>query len=111
MRVNYCFPLVKVSTISIIVGAIFNCIALAETEENRKEIYEQLNLFGEVFDRVRATHVESVKSKDLIRAAIDGMLSSLDPHSGYLPPESFEDMQVDNLVINERIVDLRYDMH
>ncbi len=95
MRVNYCFPLVKVSTISIIVGAIFNCIALAETEENRKEIYEQLNLFGEVFDRVRSTHVESVKSKDLIRAAIDGMLSSLDPHSGYLPPESFEDMQVD----------------
>ena len=95
MRVNYCFMLVKLSTISIIVGAIFNCFAIAETEENRKEIYEQLNLFGEVFDRVRSTHVESVRSKDLIRAAIDGMLSSLDPHSGYLPPESFEDMQVD----------------
>ena len=67
----------------------------AETEENRKKVYEQLNLFGEVFDRVRSTHVEAVNSKDLIRAAIDGMLSSLDPHSGYLAPESFQDMQVD----------------
>ena len=67
----------------------------AETEENRKKVYEQLNLFGEVFDRVRSTHVEAVNSKDLIRAAIDGMLSSLDPHSGSLAPESFQDMQVD----------------
>ena len=67
----------------------------AETEENRKKVYEQLNLFGEVFDRVRSTHVEAVNSQDLIRAAIDGMLSSLDPHSGYLAPESFQDMQVD----------------
>ena len=67
----------------------------AETEENRKKVYEQLNLFGEVFDRVRSTHVEAVNSQDLIRAAIDGMLSSLDPHSGYLAPESFQDMKVD----------------
>lgn len=87
--------LVKFSFFGVIFNVFFNCLAIAETEENRKEIYEQLNLFGEVFDRVRSTHVEAVKSKDLIRAAIDGMLSSLDPHSGYLPPESFEDMQVD----------------
>ena len=86
---------IKLSIVSLIINSFFACSAVAEIEENRKEIYEQLNLFGEVFDRVRSTHVESVKSKDLIRAAIDGMLSSLDPHSGYLPPESFEDMQVD----------------
>lgn len=66
-----------------------------ETSEERKQVYEQLNLFSKVFDRVRSTYVESVESKDLIRAAINGMLSSLDPHSGYLPPENFEDMQVD----------------
>jgi carboxyl-terminal processing protease len=66
-----------------------------DNKENKKEIYKQLNLFGEVFDRIRSTYVEEVKSKDLIEAAINGMLSSLDPHSGYLPPESFEDMQVD----------------
>ena len=69
--------------------------AMAEEAEDRKIVYEQLNLFGEVFDRVRSTYVESVDTKDLIRAAINGMLSSLDPHSGYLAPESFEDMQVD----------------
>ena len=66
-----------------------------ETSEERKQVYEQLNLFSKVFDRVRSTYVESVESDDLIRAAINGMLSSLDPHSGYLPPENFEDMQVD----------------
>ena len=76
-------------------AALFPFKGTAETEENRKKVYEQLNLFGEVFDRVRSTHVEAVNSQDLIRAAIDGMLSSLDPHSGYLAPESFQDMQVD----------------
>ncbi len=63
--------------------------------EDRNQVYEQLNLFGEVFDRIRSGYVEDVKSSDLISAAIKGMLSSLDPHSGYMPPESFEDMQVD----------------
>ena len=76
-------------------SSLFPHAGWTESEENRKQVYEQLNLFGEVFDRVRSTHVESVKSQDLIRAAINGMLSSLDPHSGYLPPESFQDMQVD----------------
>ena len=63
--------------------------------EDRNQVYEQLNLFGEVFDRIRSGYVEDVKSSDLISAAIKGMLTSLDPHSGYMPPESFEDMQVD----------------
>ena len=76
-------------------STLFPSIGSTESEENKKQVYEQLNLFGEVFDRVRSTHVESVESQDLIRAAIDGMLSSLDPHSGYLAPESFQDMQVD----------------
>ena len=64
-------------------------------QEDRNLVYEQLNLFGEVFDRIRSGYVEDVDSIDLISAAINGMLSSLDPHSGYMPPESFEDMQVD----------------
>ena len=62
---------------------------------NRNDVYQQLNLFGEVFDRIRSGYVEDVESSDLISAAIRGMLTSLDPHSGYMPPESFEDMQVD----------------
>lgn len=95
MRVYFGPIFLSLSITILITGIFFTYSAEAETEENRKEIYEQLNLFGEVFDRVRSTHVEAARSKDLIRAAIDGMLSSLDPHSGYLPPESFEDMQVD----------------
>ena len=63
--------------------------------EDKNRIYEQLNLFGEVFDRIRSGYVEDVNSSDLISAAIRGMLTSLDPHSGYMPPESFQDMQVD----------------
>jgi carboxyl-terminal processing protease len=59
------------------------------------ETYRQLNLFGDVFERVRSDYVEEVSDKELIESAIDGMLSSLDPHSSYLNRESFEDMRVE----------------
>ncbi len=58
------------------------------------ETYRQLNLFGDVFERVRADYVEEVSDSKLIEAAINGMLSSLDPHSSYLNAQRFEDMQV-----------------
>ncbi|HEY1095834.1 MAG TPA: PDZ domain-containing protein, partial [Alphaproteobacteria bacterium] len=58
------------------------------------ETYEMLNLFGDVFERVREQYVEPVPDKKLIENAINGMLSSLDPHSGYLDAENFEDMKV-----------------
>lgn len=58
------------------------------------DTYRQLNLFGDVFERVRAQYVEEVTDKELIENAIDGMLSSLDPHSSYMNSESFEDMRV-----------------
>jgi len=58
------------------------------------DTYEQLNLFGDVFERVRAEYVEEVSDEELIEAAIRGMLSSLDPHSSYMNPESFGEMQV-----------------
>jgi carboxyl-terminal processing protease len=64
-------------------------------KEGKRETYKQLELFGQVFDLVRSKYVEEAKSSDLIQAAINGMLSSLDPHSGFLPPKSFDDMQVD----------------
>ena len=58
------------------------------------DTYRQLNLFGDVFERVRTDYVDKPEEKKLIEAAITGMLTSLDPHSGYLNPESFRDMQV-----------------
>ena len=57
------------------------------------ETYKQLNLFGDVFDRVRADYVEDPDESKMIEAAINGMLASLDPHSSYLDPEDFKDMQ------------------
>lgn len=67
----------------------------AYSKENKRETYEQLDLFGQVFDLIKSKYVEEVKSKELIEAAINGMLSSLDPHSGFLVPKSYDDMQVD----------------
>ncbi|MFQ5784663.1 MAG: S41 family peptidase [Alphaproteobacteria bacterium] len=63
-------------------------------EAASSETYRQLNLFGDVFERVRADYVEEVSDKELIESAINGMLSSLDPHSSYLNPDRFEEMQV-----------------
>ncbi|MHA6729664.1 S41 family peptidase [Devosia sp. A369] len=60
------------------------------------EIYADLNLFGEIFDRIRAEYVDPPDEQELIRAAIQGMLTSLDPHSGYLPPADYDDMRESN---------------
>ncbi len=58
------------------------------------EIYRQLDLFGEVLERVRADYVERPEDPKLIESAINGMLTALDPHSAYLNPKHFRDMQV-----------------
>jgi len=65
-----------------------------ENSNDFSETYKQLDLFGDVFERVRAQYVEEVPDKDLIEKAINGMLSGLDPHSSYLDEEKFKDMQV-----------------
>ena len=78
-------------------GAIIGGIAFvlpAAAQNNNSETYRQLNLFGDVFERVRADYVEDVSDEALIEAAINGMLTSLDPHSSYLSPKNFRDMQV-----------------
>lgn len=68
--------------------------AFAEEDEPQHSTYELLQLFGDVFDRVRTDYVEEVKDDDLIESAINGMLTSLDPHSGYLNARNFKEMQV-----------------
>lgn len=59
------------------------------------EIYQDLQLFGEVFDRIRAEYVEAPDEKKLIHAALQGMLTSLDPHSNYIEPADYADVQED----------------
>ncbi|HLN25241.1 MAG TPA: S41 family peptidase [Patescibacteria group bacterium] len=66
-----------------------NTAAAANTDT-----YRMLALFGDVFERVRSEYVEPVSDEELIEAALNGMLTSLDPHSGYLNAKSFRDMQV-----------------
>src|SRR5712671_4186857 len=58
------------------------------------DTYRQLGLFGDVFERVRADYVEKPDDSKLIESAINGMLAGLDPHSSYMEPKAFRDMQV-----------------
>ncbi|MBR9865080.1 MAG: S41 family peptidase [Rhodobacteraceae bacterium] len=67
---------------------------IAQEAARTKSTYEQLDLFGDIFERIRSAYVEEVDEQELIRSAINGMLTSLDPHSSYLPPEDFDSMQV-----------------
>jgi carboxyl-terminal processing protease len=59
------------------------------------ETYRSLNLFGDIFEKIRTDYVEKPEERKLVEAAINGMLASLDPHSGYLDPKSFRDMDID----------------
>ena len=83
-----------------LVIALSACVLLATTtpavQADTKfsdDTYRQLELFGNVFERVRKDYVEEISDQDLIEAAINGMLTSLDPHSSFLSAKSFEDMQ------------------
>lgn len=83
--------------------AFFMAVTMAVTAtpthgENRldeQELYNQLTLFGDVLEQVRRNYVDAPSDKELIEAALSGMMASLDPHSAYLPPKNFEDMQVE----------------
>ena len=66
---------------------------LAQEAAKTSNVYEQLDLFGDIFERIRAQYVEEVDPGELIEAAIDGMLTSLDPHSSYLSPKDATKMR------------------
>jgi carboxyl-terminal processing protease len=79
--------LVAIQPRFVLVGSTAKAAAPADT-------YRQLNLFGDVFERVRADYVEKPVDSKLVESAINGMLAGLDPHSSYMDPKSFRDMQV-----------------
>ena len=91
MNVNYNF--FKFSKIILIILITFTLPTKASSSDEEK--YKYLDLFGQVFDRVRSSYVEEVSDKELIEKAIDGMLSGLDPHSGYMNEEVWQEMQMD----------------
>ena len=77
---------------AIITGIAPTGATAAQTKD--ADTYKQLNLFGDVFEKIRSQYVREVTDQELIEAAINGMLSSLDPHSSYMNPKSFDDMKV-----------------
>src|SRR6516162_2858820 len=90
----------------IFLGALFGVVATLLLTQPRtllmgsaagaaaSDTYGKLNLFGDVFERVRAAYVEKPDDSKLVESAINGMLAGLDPHSSYMDPKSFRDMQV-----------------
>jgi carboxyl-terminal processing protease len=80
-----------------VIAAGSTMVSLAKSQSasaGNSEIYRQLDLFGEVLERVRSDYVEKPEDPKLIESAINGMLTALDPHSAYLNPKHFRDMQV-----------------
>jgi carboxyl-terminal processing protease len=91
-------PLVSFTMLTCL--ALTSGMALAKSVEKAAEkgsdasTYELLNLFGEVFDRVRTDYVEPTTDDKLIESALNGMLTALDPHSNYMNEKSFADMRI-----------------
>ena len=102
--------LLNLMVVTLMIGfiAMYPTHALAEDSDERMagapmkdvksegdSVYDKLDLFGIVFERIRAQYVEEVESTALIEDAINGMLTALDPHSSYLDEDDFADMRVD----------------
>ena len=81
-------------TLGVMTALQFAAPVLAQSSSERSSVYEQLDLFGDIFERIRSQYVEEVDEAELIEAAINGMLTSLDPHSSYMSPKAAADMRV-----------------
>jgi carboxyl-terminal processing protease len=79
---------------ALLMGAVAQFGGVGGATAAATDTYRQLNLFGDVFERIRADYVEEPDDGKLIESAINGMLSSLDPHSSYLNAKDYQDMQV-----------------
>ncbi len=77
----------------VLVTTQFAAPIVAQETAKARTTYENLDLFGDIFERIRSAYVEDVDEEELIESAINGMLTSLDPHSSFLPPDDFSDMR------------------
>lgn len=89
MRIN-----VFASVVAFALGAVALAVSAEGSQEDRTETFRQLELFGDVLSRIEADYVSDTDKAELIEAAIEGMLDSLDPHSSYHNPDSYEDLRV-----------------
>ncbi len=81
-------------SLGVMTALQFAAPVLAQSSSERSSVYEQLDLFGDIFERIRSQYVDEVDEAELIEAAINGMLTSLDPHSSYMSPKAAADMRV-----------------
>jgi len=86
--------MIKLITKTIVVIGFMSSMTISTSFAANTDTYKQLNLFGDVFERIRSQYVKEVDDEELIEAAIKGMLTSLDPHSNYLNAKRYEDMRV-----------------
>jgi len=86
--------LIAATAATVFLLALHQDVGAATSSTNTAETYKQLGLFGEVFDQVRKNYVDDVSNETLVEGAINGMLTSLDPHSNYLNSKNFSDMKV-----------------
>src|SRR5271163_2111233 len=87
----------RLGLIAALAGALFILSPRQDAgaaSANTAETYKELNLFGDVFEKVRSNYVDDVADDTLVESAINGMLTSLDPHSNYLNTKNFNDMKV-----------------
>lgn len=89
MRIN-----VFASILAFALGAVVISVAAEGRQEDHSETFRQLELFGDVLSRIESDYVTDTDQTELIEAAIDGMLASLDPHSAYHNPDAYEDLRV-----------------
>ncbi len=89
MRINVFF-----SMVALAVGAVAIAVSAEGAQEDRSTSFRQIELFGDVLSRIEADYVSDTDQAELIEAAIEGMLTSLDPHSAYHSPDAYEDLRV-----------------
>ena len=82
------------TVLSVLLSTALALPAVAQSDNKGFNTYQDLNRFVEVFEKIRAEYVEEVDDSEVLEAAINGMLQSLDPHSSYMGPETFKNMQV-----------------
>jgi carboxyl-terminal processing protease len=80
---------------AVVVWMLGSGLQKSSSAAGKEDLYEQLKVFSDVIELVQKEYVDEVDAKDLIQKAINGMLQGLDPHSSLLPPDAFEDLQID----------------
>mgnify|MGYP001292243580 FL=1 len=79
----------------LLIFILINIFLLKNSYSSENDIYKKIDLFGEVLDKINKEYVDEIDQSESMDAAIDGLLQSLDPYSGYMSPKTFDEMQTD----------------